>query len=307
MLGLAVIALAAGGRVRAPPAPGAPTRSTTSTSPRGGSSGSPRCAGIIVFGSLMGAMFIGQQFLQNVLGYSTLEAGAAILPGRGASWCSSRPARPSWSRPAARASPCSSATSFVLLGFLTMLLLWDEGSRYWQVGLGYAFVGIGRRVRRHAGLALADRFGPGHAGPAWRRGPPTCSATWAARSCSRSSAPCSPPATRRPSRRRSAARPTRQGHRQTCRPSSPSRSPARRPSPQQYPQYASQITAAAKPSFLDGDQLGLHGRHRRGPARRAAGLLHVPEARTRSAAARRVPRGGRRAAGGGVGDKAHPQ
>ncbi|MGH3480480.1 MAG: MFS transporter, partial [Nocardioidaceae bacterium] len=29
-------------------------------------------AGIIVFGSLMGAMFIGQQFLQNVLGYSTL-------------------------------------------------------------------------------------------------------------------------------------------------------------------------------------------------------------------------------------------
>ena len=37
-------------------------------------------AGLIVFGSLMGAMFIGQQFLQNVLGYSTVEAGAAILP-----------------------------------------------------------------------------------------------------------------------------------------------------------------------------------------------------------------------------------
>ena len=38
------------------------------------------CAGIIVFGTLMGAMFVGQQFLQNVLGYSTLEAGAAFLP-----------------------------------------------------------------------------------------------------------------------------------------------------------------------------------------------------------------------------------
>ena len=38
------------------------------------------CAGVIVFGSLMGAMFIGQQFLQNVLGYSPLDAGAAILP-----------------------------------------------------------------------------------------------------------------------------------------------------------------------------------------------------------------------------------
>src|SRR5262249_42118760 len=38
------------------------------------------CAGIIVFGSLMGAMFIGQQFLQNVLGYGTFDAGLAILP-----------------------------------------------------------------------------------------------------------------------------------------------------------------------------------------------------------------------------------
>ncbi|MCZ7628914.1 MAG: hypothetical protein M5U19_07535 [Microthrixaceae bacterium] len=38
------------------------------------------CAGIIVFGSLMGAMFIGQQFLQNVLQYSTVDAGLAILP-----------------------------------------------------------------------------------------------------------------------------------------------------------------------------------------------------------------------------------
>ena len=32
---------------------------------------------------------------------------------------------------------------FCLLGFLTMLLLWDEGIPYWKVGLGYALVGIG--------------------------------------------------------------------------------------------------------------------------------------------------------------------
>src|SRR5262249_59753099 len=38
------------------------------------------CAGIIVFGSLMAAAFVSQQYLQNVLGYSTLEAGAAFLP-----------------------------------------------------------------------------------------------------------------------------------------------------------------------------------------------------------------------------------
>ena len=36
--------------------------------------------GIIVFGSLMGAMFIGQQYMQDVLGYSTLDAGLAVLP-----------------------------------------------------------------------------------------------------------------------------------------------------------------------------------------------------------------------------------
>ena len=44
-------------------------------------------AGIIVFGTLMGAMFIGQQFLQNVLGYSTLDAGARDPAGGRSSWC----------------------------------------------------------------------------------------------------------------------------------------------------------------------------------------------------------------------------
>jgi MFS transporter, DHA2 family, multidrug resistance protein len=38
------------------------------------------CAGIIVFGSLIGSAFVSQQYLQNVNGYSTLEAGAAFLP-----------------------------------------------------------------------------------------------------------------------------------------------------------------------------------------------------------------------------------
>src|SRR5262245_37764705 len=37
-------------------------------------------AGIIVFGALMGSALISQQFLQNVLGYSTVASGAAILP-----------------------------------------------------------------------------------------------------------------------------------------------------------------------------------------------------------------------------------
>jgi EmrB/QacA subfamily drug resistance transporter len=100
------------------------------------------CAGIIVFGSLMGAMFIGQQFLQNVLDYSTLDSGLAILPAaalmvvvapRSAKLVEARGAR----------FTLLVGYVFCVLGFLTMLLLWKDGIPYWKVGLGYAFSGIG--------------------------------------------------------------------------------------------------------------------------------------------------------------------
>ncbi len=100
------------------------------------------CAGIIVFGSLMAAAFIGQQFLQNVLGYSTLGSGAAILPAvvfmvivapRSAKLVEARGSR----------FTLMSGYVFVLLGFVTMLTLWTDHSPYWQIGLAYAFVGIG--------------------------------------------------------------------------------------------------------------------------------------------------------------------
>jgi hypothetical protein len=99
-------------------------------------------AGIIVFGSLMGAMYIGQQFLQNVLGYSTVDAGLAILPAaafmvvvapRSAKLVEVRGAR----------FTLLFGYVFVLLGFVTMLLLWKDGIAYWKVALGYSFVGIG--------------------------------------------------------------------------------------------------------------------------------------------------------------------
>jgi MFS transporter, DHA2 family, multidrug resistance protein len=100
------------------------------------------CAGIIVFGSLMASAFVGQQFLQNVLGYSTIDAGAAILPAavlmvivapRSAKLIASKGAR----------FTLLLGYLFCLLGFLTMLLLWTEGIPYWKVGLAYAFVGVG--------------------------------------------------------------------------------------------------------------------------------------------------------------------
>jgi MFS transporter, DHA2 family, multidrug resistance protein len=99
-------------------------------------------AGIIVFGSLMGAMFIGQQYLQNVLGYSTLQAGASIIPAalfmvlvapRSAGLVERRGAR----------FTLLFGYVFCVAGFATMFLLWTDSSAYWQVGLGYALLGIG--------------------------------------------------------------------------------------------------------------------------------------------------------------------
>jgi MFS family permease len=100
------------------------------------------CAGIIVFGSLMGAMFIGQQFLQNVLGYSTVDAGLAILPAAVCMVLVAPRSAKLVERNGARQTLLAGYL-FVMLGFLTMLLLWREGSAYWEVALGYAFVGIG--------------------------------------------------------------------------------------------------------------------------------------------------------------------
>jgi MFS transporter, DHA2 family, multidrug resistance protein len=100
------------------------------------------CAGIIVFGSLMGAMFVGQQFLQNVLGYSTLEAGAAILPAAALMvLVAPRSAKLVDAHGARFTLLCGYV--FCLLGFLAMLLLWKEGISYWKVGVGYALIGIG--------------------------------------------------------------------------------------------------------------------------------------------------------------------
>jgi EmrB/QacA subfamily drug resistance transporter len=98
--------------------------------------------GIIVFGSLMAAMFIGQQFLQNVLGYDTLDSGVAIIPAallmvvvapRSAKLVEAKGAR----------FTLLLGYAFCFLGFLAMLVLWNENSPYWHIGLAYGLVGIG--------------------------------------------------------------------------------------------------------------------------------------------------------------------
>jgi MFS transporter, DHA2 family, multidrug resistance protein len=99
-------------------------------------------AGVIVFGTLMAAMFVGQQFQQNVLGYSTFEAGLSILP---AAACMVLVAPRSAKLVEARGARFTLLAGylFCFLGFLTMLLLWNEGISYWRIALAYSLVGIG--------------------------------------------------------------------------------------------------------------------------------------------------------------------
>ena len=85
----------------------------------------------------MGIAFINQQYLQNVLGYSTLDAGAAILPAgvfmvlvapRSAKLVHSRGSR----------FTLLLGQSVLGLSFVLMLLLWEEGTPYWQVAIPLA-------------------------------------------------------------------------------------------------------------------------------------------------------------------------
>ncbi len=208
------------------------------------------CAGIIVFGSLMGAMFIGQQFLQNVLSYSTLQAGAAIVPAavvmvlvapRSAKLVTTHGARVT----------LLIGYVFCLLGFLTMLLLWKENIPYWKVALGYVLIGIGvgfagtpashsltgsvpvKRAGMASGTADLQRdFGGAIMqsifGALLTAGYATAAAAAISASNKTISANVQGELTKSFSSAADVAK--------------------------QYPQYASQITAAAKTSFLQGDQ-----------------------------------------------------
>ena len=99
-------------------------------------------AGIIVFGSLMAAAFVNQQYLQNVLGYSTIEAGASILPAvlfmvlvapRSAKLVGSHGSR----------LTLLAGQMLILLSFAGMLLLWDDDAAYWKVALPLCLLGAG--------------------------------------------------------------------------------------------------------------------------------------------------------------------
>jgi len=100
------------------------------------------CAGIIIFGTLMGTAYVSQQYVQNVLGYSTVEAGAAILP---AAFAMVLVAPRSAKLVAAYGSRLTLLSGYValVLAFVGMLLLWKEDTPYWEIAIPYVFIGIG--------------------------------------------------------------------------------------------------------------------------------------------------------------------
>ncbi len=98
--------------------------------------------GLIVFGTLMGATYVGEQFLQNVLGYSTLRAGASVLPAAvamvGAAPVSARLIGRFGSRVTLLVG-----YGFLLAAFVVMLATWTATTSYSEVALAFVLMGIG--------------------------------------------------------------------------------------------------------------------------------------------------------------------
>lgn len=99
-------------------------------------------AGIVVFGTLMGVMYISQQYLQNVLGYDTLAAGSAALPAALVMvLVAPQSAKLVEARGARFTLLCGYAA--ILVGLVVALLLWDGDAHYWAIALGFMFLGAG--------------------------------------------------------------------------------------------------------------------------------------------------------------------
>lgn len=99
-------------------------------------------AGTVTFGSLMGALFLGQQFTQNVLKYDTLKAALVTLPMSIMLILVSPVAGKLVSK---RGSRLTLALGLVIVavGFVVMVLTWHAGAGTGVVLLSYGIVGAG--------------------------------------------------------------------------------------------------------------------------------------------------------------------
>lgn len=98
--------------------------------------------GLIVFGSLMGAIFVGLQFLQNVMGYSTLRSGAAVIPAAVFMMLVAPQSAKLIGRLGSRRTLLI-GYGFCFAGFVVMLVTWTEHSPLAVVVLAFALAGVG--------------------------------------------------------------------------------------------------------------------------------------------------------------------
>lgn len=99
-------------------------------------------AGAVTFGSLIGAMFIGQQFTQNVLGYSTFTAALVVIPAAILSAIGGQTAGAVINRSGGRASLLLGLLS-VSLAFTVMLVTWRDGVWIGWILTAYGLIGLG--------------------------------------------------------------------------------------------------------------------------------------------------------------------
>jgi MFS family permease len=99
-------------------------------------------AGLIAFGALIGALFIGQQFSQNVLGQTPLTAvlltlglAVAMMPSAvlGGHLIESKGTR----------IPFALGLAFIACGFIVIFLMWYPGTSLTWVVVAYVLIGIG--------------------------------------------------------------------------------------------------------------------------------------------------------------------
>ncbi len=101
----------------------------------------PAVAGLIAFGALQGSTFVGEQFMQDVLGYNPLQAGIAVIPAAAGLLLSAQMSARAVTRWGTRTT-MAIGYGFLLVAFASMLL-WRENSPYVLVGFGFLMIGIG--------------------------------------------------------------------------------------------------------------------------------------------------------------------
>ena len=99
-------------------------------------------AGLVAFGALIGAVFIGQQFTQNVLGFDPLKAATMTLAMAVAMIASAPVAARLIARLGTRLT-MAAGLSAIVLGFAAIALTWRPGASVVWVLVGYALLGCG--------------------------------------------------------------------------------------------------------------------------------------------------------------------